>query len=191
LDFEMMRRSVCLWRSDSCWDDKTYPRNVQAMTHGLSHWLPLHGLGSVSTDPVSLRSGMGACVSYAINYRDPKAVEELRSFLRQYLEVRSLFAADFYPLTSWTDDTSKWLAFQYNDPAKNEGIVQAFRLSNPNDPSTRLNLRGLDPNRSYVVHDWDNPNADVTLTGDDMMKRGIEIKPGTGSQAIFFHYQPH
>ena len=44
LDFEMMRRCVVLWRSDSCWDAKSFPRNVQAMTHGLSHWLPLHGL---------------------------------------------------------------------------------------------------------------------------------------------------
>ena len=36
LDFEMMRRCVALWRSDSCWGDKTFPRNAQAMTYGLS-----------------------------------------------------------------------------------------------------------------------------------------------------------
>ncbi|MGE5296831.1 MAG: alpha-galactosidase, partial [Solirubrobacterales bacterium] len=49
LDFEMMRRCVVLWRSDSCWDAKSFPRNVQAMTHGVSLWLPLHGLGAAAT----------------------------------------------------------------------------------------------------------------------------------------------
>ncbi len=57
LDFEMMRRCVVLWRSDSCWDDESFPRNVQAMTHGLSHWLPLHGLGAHTTDTVALNAG--------------------------------------------------------------------------------------------------------------------------------------
>ena len=86
LDFEMMRRCVALWRSDSCWGDKTFPRNVQAMTHGLSHWLPLHGLGALTTDDVALRSGMGACGSFAINFRDPAAVTALRQHLDRYLE---------------------------------------------------------------------------------------------------------
>ena len=36
LDFEMMRRCIVLWRSDNTWGHKTFPQNVQAMTHGLS-----------------------------------------------------------------------------------------------------------------------------------------------------------
>ncbi|NBS41795.1 hypothetical protein EBS80_04010 [bacterium] len=91
LDFEMMRRCIVLWRSDSTWGDKAFPENVQAMTHGLSHWLPLHGLGAAATDDLALRSGMGACGGFSINYRDPKAVTALRKHLDHYLRVRPLF----------------------------------------------------------------------------------------------------
>lgn len=70
LDFEMMRRYVALWRSDSCWGHASFPRNVQAMTHGLSLWLPLQGLGAAATDEIALRSGMGGCATFAINFRD-------------------------------------------------------------------------------------------------------------------------
>ena len=89
LDFEMMRRCVVLWRSDSCWDAKSFPRNVQAMTHGLSLWLPLHGLGSHTTDDVALRSGMGACGTYAVNFHDPAAVAALGRHLERYQNMMS------------------------------------------------------------------------------------------------------
>jgi alpha-galactosidase len=55
IDFEMLRRSIPLWRSDLCWD----PAAEQCMTYGLSLWTPLHGVGSISLDPYDFRSGMG------------------------------------------------------------------------------------------------------------------------------------
>ena len=124
LDFEMMRRSAAYWHSDSCWDSKEYPRNVQAMTHGISDWLPLHGLGAAGTDTVALRSGMGACASYAIKFRDPAEVEMLRAHLDRYLPVRGLYAADYYPLTPWSTAPEQWLAFQFNDP---QNVRVSFR----------------------------------------------------------------
>ena len=51
------------------------------MTHGLSHWLPLHGLGAAATNDLALRSGMGACGGFSINDRDPTAVAALRKHL--------------------------------------------------------------------------------------------------------------
>jgi alpha-galactosidase len=189
LDFEMMRRCVVLWRSDSCWDDQTFPRNVQAMTHGLSHWLPLHGLGAVATDAVALRSGMGACASFAINFRDPLSVDALRRHLARYLTVRPLFAADYYPLTEWSDDPAEWLAFQFHDPTKGEGIVQAFRgAAAAQDPFT-IRLKGLDAAGSYSITDWDNPSVPTERSGIDLAGHGIEFRaPELGPQAIVLHY---
>lgn len=186
-DFEMLRRSVVLWRSDSCWDDKTYPRNVQAMTHGLSHWISLHGLGSLTTDDLALRSGMGACASYAANYRDPAVVANLRRHLERYLPVRPLFTKDFYPLTECSDDARQWLSFQFHDPVKGEGIVQAFCGSQESSPSHVLKLRGLDPERSYTITDWDNPTIEIQRTGAELLA-GVEVSSTGASVAKVLHY---
>lgn len=188
LDFETMRRSVCLWRSDSCWDDKAYPRNVQAMQYGLSLWSPLHGLGSVATDSVSLRSGMGACASYAIQYRDPNAIAALQQFLPNYLGVRHLFAKDFYPLTAWSKDANKWIAFQYHDPEQHEGLVLAFCATGKESlvPSA---LRGIDLEREYTVRNWDQPQSETVQKGHQLVRAGVVIKPNETAQAIVLHYQ--
>ena len=188
LDFEMMRRCVVLWRSDSCWDDKSFPRNVQAMTHGLSHWLPLHGLGAVTTDEVALRSGMGACASFPVNFRDPASVGALRRHLDRYLKVRPLFAADFYPLTGWSDDPSKWLAFQFHDATKGEGIVQAFSGPNASPLRQKLKLQGLNPKTQYTITDWDDPAVAVKRSGHELGNAGLEVRVRDADRAIVLHY---
>jgi alpha-galactosidase len=191
LDFEMMRRCVVLWRSDSCWGEKTFPRNVQAMTHGLSHWLPLHGLGAAATDAIALRSGMGACASFAVNFRDPKIVDALRLHLDRYRAVRSLFAGDYHPLTEWSDDSARWLAFQFHDPAKGEGIVQAFCGAAAAQRTCTLRLKGLDPDRPYAIADWDNPSVLTQRSGADLAHAGIEVRAkDTAQQAVVLHYTP-
>ena len=188
LDFEMMRRCVALWRSDSCWDAKSYPRNVQAMTHGLSLWLPLHGLGAAATDEVALRSGMGACASFAINFREAQAVAALRQHLDCYLKVRPLFTKDFYPLTPWSEDPAQLLAFQFHDPESGAGIVQAFGGSPTNSGTARLKLRRLRSERAYRVTDWTAFGTAVVLTGADLADPGLLLPATPRSSAFVFHY---
>lgn len=189
MDFEMMRRSVVLWRSDSCWDAATYPRNVQAMSHGLSHWIPLHGLGSVSTEAVPLRSGMGACASFAINYRDAAAVAALRTHLSRYLPIRELFTKDFYPLSEWSDDPSEWLIYQFHDSENSRGVVQAFCQSPDTKPQPSVRLRHLQPERIYILSDWDHPEAKTQLSGKALMEEGIPWNARRTGQAVVIQYQ--
>ena len=177
----MMRRSVVLWRSDSCWDAKSYPRNVQAMTHGLSLWLPLHGLGSVATDDFSLRSGMGACASFAANFRDPAAVMALRRHLERYLNVRPLFASDYFPLTGWSDDPAQWLAFQFHDQKSGKGIVQGFCGSQTSQRQFTARLSGLDPDQRYRLTDWDTPEVSLEKTGRELATIGLDMQAEHGS----------
>lgn len=190
IDIEMMRRSVCLWRSDSCWDSANYPRNVQAMTYGLSLWLPLHGLGSVSTDPVSLRSGMGACSSFAINYRDPQTVNNLRAHLEKYLAVRHLFYADFYPLTPWSSDAATTLAFQFHDPVTESGLVQSFCSPANSQQQLALQLQGLHPEAQYQIHSWDEPEKAKIATGAELASLGLTPPANhTAIQASVWQYR--
>ena len=155
LDFEMMRRCIVLWRSDNTWGHETFPQNVQAMTHGLSHWLPLHGLGAAATDDLALRSGMGACGGFSINYRNPKAVAALRKHLDSYLKVRPLFTGDYYPLTPHSLEKAEWIAWQFHRPDLGKSVVQAFRRPEAANEKLTVKLRGLDPNMRYEIENLD------------------------------------
>lgn len=190
LDVELMRRCVALWRSDSCWDAKTYPRNVQAMTHGLSLWLPLHGLGAAATDEVVLRSGMGACASFAINFRDSLGVAALRQHLDRYQKVRPLFTKDFYPLTPWSDDPARLLAFQFHDSVSGRGLVQLFRTAKSNGEHFQLLLRGLDAKTRYTFINWDLPANGDSLTGSELMRNGLTVSSASIRDALVLEYSP-
>ena len=172
LDFEMMRRCIVLWRSDSTWGDNTFPQNVQAMTHGLSHWLPLHGLGAAATDDLALRSGMGACGGFSINYRNPKAVAALRTHLDSYLKVRPLDTGDFYPLTPHSLDTTSWIAWQFHRADLGEGIVQVFRRPDAASDTLTVKLHGLVPHQRYEIENLDGGKE--VRTGAELM-RGYDI----------------
>jgi hypothetical protein len=159
------------------------------MTHGLSLWVPLHGLGSVATSDVALRSGMGTSVSYAINYRDPAAVESLRKFLARYLTVRHLFHTDYYPLTDWSTDPDRWLAFQYHSPGAGEGILQAFCGGTNADEGITLKPKGLSLDDRYRVVNWDEPDTERVLSGEELMEDGFEVAGGSGDRAVVYHYR--
>jgi alpha-galactosidase len=178
LDFEMMRRCIVLWRSDNTWGHETFPQNVQAMTHGLSHWLPLHGLGAAATDDLALRSGMGACGGFSINYRNPKAVAALRKHLDSYLKIRPLYTGDYYPLTPHSLDTASWIAWQFHRADLGESVVQAFRRSDSGSETLTVKLRGLDSERRYEIENLD---------GDKEVRSGAELMAG---HSITLHEKP-
>lgn len=169
LDFEMMRRCIVLWRSDNTWGHETFPQNVQAMTHGLSHWLPLHGLGAAATDDLALRSGMGACGGFSINYRNPKAVAALRKHLDSFLKVRPLYTGDFYPLTPHSLDKDGWIAWQFHRTDLNAGVIQAFRRLEAASDQLSVKLQGLDPQQRYEIEDLD---------GGKEVRSGAELMRG-------------
>ena len=77
LDFEMYRRLVPLLRTDYLWEVV----GAQAMTHALSHWLPMIGQGGVSTANNDFRSGMGSWGAYAFDYYTPGRRSGVRSRL--------------------------------------------------------------------------------------------------------------
>ena len=182
VDFEMMRRSVLLWRSDCTWGDVSSPRNMQAMAYGLSYWLPLHGLGAVGTDPASLRSGMGYCASFAIQYRSEADVGRLRDHLERYISIRDLYSADFYPLTPWSLDGAQPIAWQFHDPKKERGIVQVFRGKHAAGANTmRLRLSGLELDEAYELVDWDGDKSQRKL-GREWLEQGVELEFGEGEE---------
>jgi alpha-galactosidase len=115
---------------------------------------------------------MGACGGFSINYRNPKAVAALREHLDRYLKVRPIFTGDFYPLMPHTLETSQWIAWQFHDPLKGEGIVQAFRRPDAASETLTVKLRGLDSEQRYEIESFDGGKE--VRTGAELM-RGHEI----------------
>jgi hypothetical protein len=104
--------------------------------------------------------------------------------------VRPLFTADYYPLTEWSEDPMRWLAFEFYDPGKGEGIVQAFCGAAAASRTFNVRLKGLDPGRSYAMTDWDDPSRSMERSGADLADTGIEIRAKDGrQQAIVLHFR--
>jgi alpha-galactosidase len=179
IDFEMLRRSLVLTRSDYLWD----PVGQQCHTYGLAQWLPLTGIGAASTQPYECRSGMGAHYALAINTAasTPAEWDSVRGFLTKFQTVRQAFRGDFYTLTPYSTEQTAWLAFQFDRPELEQGIVQVFRRAECSDSTQTVRLQGLDPAKTYEVGDWDRDTSQ-TLAGSELLEKGIVVdikdKPG-------------
>ncbi|MBI2424020.1 MAG: alpha-galactosidase [Candidatus Hydrogenedentes bacterium] len=186
LDFEMMRRSVPLWRSDYCWE----PTGAQNIHYGLSLWLPQHGLGAVSTAPFDLQSGLGTNVSFAFDYytADAPFWKPLDDAIETYQRLRHCFEGDFYPLTPWRAEQDCWLAWQYSRPDLDEGIVQAFRREKNTEQSIQVVLKGLNANARYAV--TRETRGEVTkYSGAELQTAGLSIPCEEAPGAVLLHYQ--
>ena len=189
MDFEMMRRSVVLWRSDHCWDQPEYPASMQAAHLGLSLWTPFTGVGTISPDPVPFRTGHGAHMSLALKYDDPKVVEAAQVRLDEYLPLRRHFADDFYPLTDHTlvDDT--WIGWQYHDPETGEGLIELFRRPKAPGNSIEVRLRGLEPGARYRLAMNDGTRTGTEEQAGAALMRGWTVQVDTAPAALVVKYK--
>jgi alpha-galactosidase len=172
IDFEMLRRSVVLWRTDKVWDNLAA---TQAMSYGLSLWIPIHALGAVTTEPYAFRSGLGAAGSFPFDFRSDAVAAQARPALQAFRTIQRLYEADYYPLTVYSLKPDVWMAWQYHRPESGEGFVQAFRREESKSETQTYPLHGLDPQATYSLTDWDRP-GERCLSGRELMQTGIEIK---------------
>jgi len=95
-------------------------------SYGLSFWLPFQGTGTYSYDAYVYRSfylpsfGMG-----------PLTPENTAAQQKAYGEcwkiAPMMLDGDYYPLTTYSRVGNQWIAWQFNRPKQNNGVVQAFR----------------------------------------------------------------
>ena len=196
-DLEMMRRSVPLWRSD-------FPFGVvenQRMTYGISMWIPYHGTGVfgwetppydgkvASIEPYVFWSKATPSTMFAVDVREKNIdYASLRRLSSQWREINSFYYGDFYPLTKSNADKDAWIAWQFNDPEKNAGVVQAFRRSECIYESARLKLRGLDPKARYQLTRFDPPSQSE-MTGEELLQKGIPVSIGKAPGVAVIKYQ--
>jgi len=203
IDLETGLRSVPLWRSDyqNSNINNFDPIGIQGMTYGLSFFVPLSGGCAVRTDPYGVRSGYGPTLALMwhffvkgtwtpvdkIDDRDFD-FDRARKLLNEYLSIRKYFYGDYYPLTSYSLAPDAWMAWQFDCPEQGEGMIQAFRRDQNNDPRKTFRLMGLDPNAQYEITDLDIQTP-RTATGEELMKEGLIVEIGAQPGAAVITYR--
>ena len=186
-DLETMRRAVPLTRTDYEFPDmKGVVEGNQAQTYGISYWLPFYGTGCYFYDPYSYRSfymplfGMGGL--------DPTNVEAQKQAYRECRQVAPCMLGDYYPLTDYSLQLDQWIAWQFDQPEKGEGVVQVFRRAQCAESTKTLRLRGLDPAAQYRITDFDEPGS-TKVSGRQLMGEGLNVKIGKAPGSLVIMYK--
>ena len=194
-DLETLRRAVPLLRSDyqSFDGNPAFAPGNQGHTYGLSSWIPYYGQGVYFTDRdyvYSVRSYLSPAFGFAADVRKPGVDWPLiRRLSEQWRQVADCFLGDFYPLSSYQLNEELWLAWQFDLPERQKGMVQVFRRAGSNYESARFKLRDLNAEVRYVVTDLDEPAAAKELSGRELLERGILINLPERPSARIFTYQ--
>lgn len=171
-DLETLRRSVPLLRSDYIFE----PIGQQNHTYGISFWVPFYGTGVKTTDIYTFRSNMCPAKNCCLDMRDPQLdYASLRTCYRQWEEVADNFYGDYYPLTPYSPDSDVWMAWQFDRPEADQGMVQAFRRENCIFEAARFKLKGLDPDAVYEVKDLDSGTV-IRTKGSELLDKGLRIE---------------
>ena len=94
---------------------------------------------------------------------------------------------DYYPLTSYSLQLDQWIAWQFDQPEKGEGVVQAFRRPESPYESACFKLRGLEAATTYEVENFDGGTENYT--GKELMERGLPLKTKAAPVALIFTYK--
>ncbi len=186
LDIEMTRRSLPLWRSDyNCGNaDGTVKEDVleatQAMTYGLSCWIPYSGTNRYFHSEYASRS---AILTNQSVY-EPDLVE-----YSKYEQVSEYMTQNYFPLTYGGLDLDKYLAMQFG--SEKEGAALIYKRENVKNNSYVLKLNGLETDTMYEIYDIDSPDKIYTLDGAQLMDSGLKISINETPEAVVMMYRKH
>jgi alpha-galactosidase len=208
MDLETIQRAVFMHRCDyQCGgiheSDRAFnPKGLQAQTHGISFWAPLTTGSTRQLDTYAIRSAyspglhapMGTLVDlFYLDPPEPPSAEEfdvalLRKLLHEYMSLRHCFYGDYYPLTRYSLEDDAWIAWQFDRPDLEEGIVQAFRRSESDIVASEYTLHGLDRDATYELTNLDLPEI-TTMTGTELMNKGLMVTIPDRRAAIVIRYR--
>ncbi len=194
-DLETLRRAVPLLRSDYAPFDgnPVYAIGNQGHTYGLSSWVPYYGQGVYFTTNqyvYSARSSLSPAFILPADVRKPEVdLSLVRHLSEQWRSVADCLLGDYYPLTSYQLNEELWLAWQFDLPESDRGMVQGFRRANSIYESVRLKLRGLDVAARYSVMDIDDPKTQQIISGRELMEKGLLVTASEQPAAPIYTYR--
>lgn len=186
IDLETIQRFRIHQKSDHWFDNLT----DQASLYALSRYLP-NGLVSVPLnrlDDYSFHSALASSLITGWIADDPKFdTARAKAITDAYRRVRHLLSGDWYGLTGYSRDETKWLASQYHRDDLGEGIVLAFRRAKCDGATLRVKLRGLDERAAYRVTSATSGTT-RRASGRELMN-GLEITLGQAPSSDLITYR--
>ncbi len=188
-DLETLRRAVPLHKSDMEYPNLTAK---QTQLYGLAFWAPYFGAPVYPADRVDVygfRSGLAPMTGVGYDTRredlDYALLKRLVGEWRKAAPI--ILHGDYYPLTAWSAANDGWLAYQFDWPEQNQGLVQAFRRPESPEDSVRLHLEGLDPKGIYLLSDADR-DATNSVSGKELMETGVLVSLTNRPSAALITY---
>ena len=124
-----------------------------------------------------------ACFDFRVKVDD----DLLMKLYREWLEVGRDYFGDYYPLTEYNLNPREWLAWQFNCPEAGEGFVQAFRRDQCIYSKAQLKLRGLDPEATYIVKNYDE-TSQGRASGKELLEKGLGVEIPSKPWAVTIKY---
>lgn len=188
IDFEMLRRSVVLTRSDYLWD----PIGQQCHNYGLAQWIPVTGIGAASLDAYSCQSGFGSHFVLAVNYdsEDSRVWGSISNTVQTWRAVAPFFTGDFHPLTAYSTNKQAWIAWQFHRHEQGDGVVQAFRRAEAPQENLLVRLADLDAQALYAVSNLETTVL-TKMSGRVLMQQGLSVHLPTTNSAALLVYRRH
>ena len=177
-DLESMKRGVPLHYSD--WFDGA-PGNMDydmkgKMTQSLFQWFPYFKNGGNQHTLYHRRMNFACFTNIGLDqpFAEDTDWALMRQIRAEYEQIRDYFYGDFYLLTPWVAEADRWDGRMFFDPERGEGFASIACQEAASDLSKTIRLKGLDPQKTYTVRDFDGL-ADATATGAELMEKGITV----------------
>jgi alpha-galactosidase len=190
IDLETCARSIPLWRTDATIGPLYEGRfeqaalQNQAMTAGLSRYVPFSTSGQMGATPYLFRSGYNAGISFCEDCRPPEYPRELlRQAIDEAKRLRKYYSGDFYSLTKVTARATDWCVIQLHRTDQQDGMVMAFRRHESPRSSYVCALRGVDANARYelTLASGYVRSAPREVSGDELrrLEAVVDDRPGS------------
>jgi alpha-galactosidase len=185
-DLETLRRAVPLLRSDYRFE----PAGTQGHTFGMAQWIPYFGTGVPDTNDYVVRSHWCPWLGIGRDRPQREGLDwtDYHRMVAQWRRVCDYMLGDYYPLTSYSLDNTAWIAWQFDQPERGEGMVQVFRRGESPYESARFALCGLEADAQYTLTDLDSGRKEQR-TGRRLMQEGLPVDIPQRPRAVVILYQ--
>lgn len=168
LDLEMARRSIPIWRSDyNCDPHPDLLESTQSQTLGISCWLPVTGTLKYCQNRYEAATSLIPCYIETFGTVGSE-------FFNSYKDLRDMMTEKYYPLVCGGVDSDRFLSMEFASDDGDSGFTVSFRRAECASDTLDLVFSGLDPEKTYTMHDYYAPDIEFSATGEELMTTGLK-----------------